>query len=90
MNNLNVELKMLTQESVGSQDLVDQYWSDCYKYPEIFHTHQAVKNLLKGFRKTLEHSSKTAAAIDMDDPLDEIIRCAEKEGFMEIAQLLSI
>lgn len=81
---------MLTQEYMGSQELLDQYWSDCYGYPAKNQTHQAVKNLLKGFRKTLADSSRTARAIDMDDPLDEIIRCAEKEGFMEIAQLLSI
>jgi hypothetical protein len=81
---------MLTQEHTDSQDLLEKYWSDCYRYPKSIQTHQAVKNLLKGFRKTLDSSSKTAAAIDMNDSLNEIIRCAEKEGFMEIAQLLSI
>lgn len=81
---------MLTQEYMGSQELLDQFWNDCYGCPATGQTHQAVENLLKDFRKTLPSSSKTAFAIDMDDPLDEIIRCAEKEGFMEIAQLLSI
>ncbi len=81
---------MLTQEHRGSQNLLDQFWSDCYRYPENIRTHQAFQNLLKSFRKTLDSSSKTARAIGMDDPIDEIIRCAEKEGFMEISQLLSI
>jgi hypothetical protein len=81
---------MHTQEYLGSQDLLDQFWSDCYGPSENVQTHQAVENLLTGFRKTLADSSKTARAIDMDDSIDEIIRCAEKEGFMEIAQLLSI
>ncbi len=81
---------MHTQECLEPQILLDQFWSDCYGPSENVRTHQAVENLLAGFRKTLNSSSKTAAAIDMDDPLDEIIRCAEKEGFMEIAQLLSI
>lgn len=81
---------MLTQKHSNSQDFVDQYWSDCYRYQDNIQNRQATKNLLTGFRKTLAGSSKTAAAIDLDDPLDEIIRCAEKEGFMEFAQLLSI
>jgi len=81
---------MLTQEYLDTQDLLDQFWMDCYSRPEKIPTHQAVVNLLKGFRKTLLSSSKTAIAIDMDDPLDEIVRCAEREGFMEIAQLLTI
>lgn len=81
---------MLLHEPIDAQGLLDQFWSDCYRYPKQIQTHQAVKKLLKGFRKTLDSSSKTAVAIDMDDPLDEIIRCAEKEGFMEVAQLLSI
>jgi hypothetical protein len=81
---------MLTQEYANSQNFLEQYWSDCYRHPKSIQTHRAVENLLKSFRKTLDCSSKTAAAIDMDDPLNEIIRCAEKEGFMEVAQLLSI
>ena len=81
---------MLTQKQMDSQELLDHYWSDCYRYPENFESHLALENLLAGFRKTLASSSKTAAAIDLDDPIDEIIRCAEKEGFMEFAQLLSI
>jgi hypothetical protein len=81
---------MLTQEHTGSQDLLDQFWSDSYGPSENVQTHQAVANLLTGFRKILDDSSQTARVIDMDDPLEEVIRCAEKEGFMEIAQLLSI
>lgn len=81
---------MLTLKHADSQNLLEQYWSDCYQYPKSIQTHQAVENLLQGFRKTLDGTSKTAAAIDMDDSLNEIIRCAEEEGFMEVAQLLSI
>ena len=81
---------MDTQEYLDTQDLLDQFWSDCYRNPENIKTHGTVENLLSCFRKALDSSSKTAVAIDMDDPLDEIIRCAEREGFMEVAQLLSI
>ncbi len=81
---------MLTQKQKDSQELLDQYWSDCYRYPENFASHLALDNLLTSFRRNLASSSKTATAIDLDDPIDEIIRCAEKEGFMEFAQLLSI
>jgi len=89
MNHLNMEFTMYVQEYLDTQDLLDQFWSECYNSGNN-HQHHAVENLLRGFRKALDSSSKTAAAIDMDDPLDEIIRCAEKEGFIEIAQLLSI
>ncbi len=81
---------MLLHEPIDAQGLLDQFWSDCYLNPEDYRPHRAVQNLLTSFRKTLDSASKTATAIDLDDPLDEIIRCAEKEGYMEIAQLLSI
>ncbi len=79
---------MVVQECLDTQDLLDQFWSE--RYTGKNHQHHAVENLLRGFRKALDSSSKTAAAIDMDDPLCEIIRCAEREGYMEVAQLLSI
>jgi hypothetical protein len=81
---------MYVQECFDTQDLLDQFWSECYRYPGDKNQRHAVENLLRDFRKVLDGSSKTAVAIDMDDPLCEIIRCAEKEGFMEVAQLLSI
>jgi hypothetical protein len=90
MDHLNMEFTMYAQQYLGTQHLLDQFWSECYRHPGENPNHQAVENLLRSFRKALDSSSKTAAAIDMDDPLDAIIRCAEKEGYMEIAQLLSI
>ena len=81
---------MFAQEIIDSQDLLDQFWSDCYRSQESNNNHQAVEDLLRNFRNTLDDFSITAAAIDRDDPLDEIIRCSEEEGFMEVAQLLSI
>lgn len=80
---------MHTQQ-MNPQVLLDRFWSDCYQHSDKNQTHQATQNLLSEFRKSLDSSSKTAAAIDMDDPLDAIIYYAEKEGYMEIAQLLSI
>ncbi|GJL79539.1 MAG: hypothetical protein NPINA01_25280 [Nitrospinaceae bacterium] len=81
---------MFTQELLDPQDLLDQFWSDRYRHPEKQGNREDVENLLRRFRKVLDSSSKTAVAIDRDDPLNEIVRCAEKEGFMEVAQLLSI
>jgi hypothetical protein len=90
MDHLNMEFTMYAQQYSGTQHLLDRFWSDCYQHSDKIQTHQAIQNLLKEFRKSLDSSSKTAAAIDMDDPLDAIIYYAEKEGYMEIAQLLSI
>jgi len=90
MDHFNTEFTMYAQECLDTQDLLDQFWSEYYQSPGENPHHHAVKNLLRGFRKILDSSSKTAVAIDMDDPIDAIIRCAEKEGYMEIAQLLSI
>ena len=90
MNNLDWELTMITQEYLNSQDLLDQFWSDCYKAPEKIQTSHAIENLLRNFRKSLDSSSTTAEAIDNGFPLEEISRYMEKEGFTEIAQALNI
>lgn len=84
-----MEFTMYAQECLTTQDLLDQFWSESYNSGGN-HQRHAVESLLRNFRRILDSSSKTAAAIDMDDPLCEIIRCAEREGYMEIAQLLSI
>ena len=82
------EQDLFSQDLLDPQDLLDQYCSDRYRHPEKVEANQAVENLLSCFRKALDSSSKTAVAIDMDDPLDEIIRCAEEEGYMDMALLL--
>ncbi|GJL79538.1 MAG: hypothetical protein NPINA01_25270 [Nitrospinaceae bacterium] len=81
---------MFMTEYLDSQDLLDQFWSDRYRHPEKAQDHERVENLLMCFRQVLDSSSKTAVAIDRDDPLNEIVRCAEKEGYVEMAQLLSV
>lgn len=80
---------MITQEYSNTQDLLDQFWNDGYPYLEKVQTNQDVNNVLIIFRKSLNSSSTTAGAIDNGFPLDEIIHYAEKDGYHEIAQLLS-
>ena len=46
------------------------------------------KVLLHDFRKGLPITSKTAAAIDRNAPLEEISECAEEEGLHELASIL--
>lgn len=71
-----------------TREILDRFWSDYYKNPSKSQTCLAVENLLEAFRKTLDASTKTAIAIDMEFSLEEIIQRAEKEGQMELGQIL--
>ena len=70
------------------RELLDQFWKDYYKNPSKSQTRLAVEFLLEEYRKTLDASTKTAIAIDMDFSIEEIIQRAEKEGQMELGQIL--
>ena len=70
------------------RELLDRFWRDYYKSPSKSQARLAVENLLGAFRKTLDASTKTAIAIDMEFSIEEIIQRAEKEGQMELGQIL--
>lgn len=70
------------------QEILDRFWKDFYKNSSQSQTRLAVENLLEQFRETLNASTKTAIAIDMDYSIEEIIQRAENEGQMELGQIL--
>jgi len=71
------------------QDWIDGFWRDYFNTPKGVEADWRVhQSLLDGFRVTLDKGSPTARAIDENAPADVILRTAEKEGFVEFAQIL--
>ena len=70
------------------QELLDKFRSDYYRLGNKHQARIAVNRLMTEYRKTLNTSSKTAIAIDMDYPIELTIQRAESEGHMELGKLL--
>ena len=69
--------------------LIEKFWDDYFKYPGQRQTSFALKNLLKGFREILSHSSKTAYSIATEQPLERIIKNAREEKLIEFAKTVN-
>ncbi len=71
------------------QDWIDRFWKDYFNTPKGIEPDWRVhQSLLDGFRETLDAKTLTAQAIDQNALVDEILLSAEREGFVEFAQIL--
>jgi len=71
------------------QDWIDRLWRDCFNSRKRIAPDWGVHpSLLDGFRETLDAKTLTAQAIDHKASVYDILLSAEKEGFIEFAQIL--
>ena len=70
------------------EHLIEKFWDDYFKYTGQRHTRFALKNLLLGYRQILKENSRTAISIEGKQPLEEIIKCAKEEQYIEFAQTI--
>jgi hypothetical protein len=69
---------------------ISDFWDnyDCLLQRDSFGS--AIDVLLEEFRLLIEDSSKTAQAIDKQEPLDSIATCAREENYYDLAEILGL
>jgi hypothetical protein len=72
------------------QRLLDTFWSEYYRSSDKTQVRQAINRLLEEYRESLDTSSKTAIAIDIDYPIELTTQAAESEGHIELGQILRL